>query len=287
MNVYRYTRFSLVYVFLIPLILAAQIPNAGFEMWSGGNPNDWLTSNVPGVAAPVTQSGSSHSGSSAVRGEVLFLFESVYPPYLFAGGDGSGITITQRHAELTGYYQLFPQGNEVLYVTTVMYDNVSPIGAGEISLPAAGSYSQFSVPIEYFSSATPSRFWVQIVLIDTVNDLPTVGSVFLLDDLALSAPTSISGDEQVIVPQEYSLEQNYPNPFNPSTTIAYTLTQGGAVKLDVYSPSGQHIKTLFHGIQNAGRHVAQWQPTNLASGIYIYRLATNSKIITKKMLFMK
>src|ERR1041384_7993311 len=50
------------------LSLAAQIPNAGFENWTAGDPDNWVTSNNnSGNVINVTQSANFHSGSSAVR----------------------------------------------------------------------------------------------------------------------------------------------------------------------------------------------------------------------------
>jgi hypothetical protein len=273
---------------MIPIILVAQVPNASFEMWSDGNPDNWLTSNIPGAATPVTQSGTSNSGSFAVRGEVVPFVQTVLAPYLYAGTGELGFAVSERHEGLTGYYQFSPQENDILFVAVLMFDqDVTLIGTGGAFLEEAGVYTQFNVPIEYFFSGTPTQCVIEFVVNDTIADVPDIGTFFLLDDLALSGPTSISGDEQAIVPNEFSLEQNFPNPFNPSTTIEYTLTQSGEVKLDVYNSLGQHISTLFDGIQTAGRHVVQWQPFNLSSGVYLYRLETKNQVLTRKMLLTK
>ena len=288
MIVHRLFRFSLLYVIIIPLVLAAQVPNAGFEMWSSGNPDDWVTSNLPGVAAPVTQSGTSNSGSFAVRGEVLLVLQNILPPYLYAGTGGLGFTVSERHAGLTGYYQFSPQAGDILFVTVLMFDqDVTLIGTGGAFLEAAGTYTQFDVPVEYFLSGIPTQCVIEFVVNDTLSDEPDVGTFFLLDDLALSGPTSIHGDERDIVPQNLSLEQNFPNPFNPSTSIEYRISRSGTVNLDIYNSLGQHITTLFKGTQSAGRHVAHWQPINLSSGIYLYRLETQNQVLTKKMILMK
>ena len=54
---------------LFAFVSASQtIPNGGFETWSGGNPTNWLTNNLPPTVVPVTQSSSFHTGSSALQG---------------------------------------------------------------------------------------------------------------------------------------------------------------------------------------------------------------------------
>ena len=55
----------------LSLTVSAQIPNAGFENWTGGNPDGWISNNVPGFIETITQSNNAHSGSYAVRGEVV------------------------------------------------------------------------------------------------------------------------------------------------------------------------------------------------------------------------
>jgi hypothetical protein len=78
------TTFTLICFFalLFATPLVAQIPNAGFENWTSGNPDDWLTNNVPTLVAPVTQETPSYSGTYALRGEVLTFAGSPYAPVL-------------------------------------------------------------------------------------------------------------------------------------------------------------------------------------------------------------
>ena len=89
------------------------------------------------------------------------------------------------------------------------------------------------------------------------------------------------------VPTEYSLSQNFPNPFNPSTKIEYTLPSKGNVKLQVFSVTGQLVKTLTDKNQDSGYYSIDFNGANLASGMYIYRLSVDNKNFVKKMLYLK
>ncbi|NOY77871.1 MAG: T9SS type A sorting domain-containing protein [Calditrichaeota bacterium] len=94
------------------------------------------------------------------------------------------------------------------------------------------------------------------------------------------------------IPSEFSLDQNYPNPFNPVTSIHYTLPKSGQVSLVVYNEMGQQVKTLINKKQAAGTYVVSWQGTNdlgmaVPSGIYFYRLKTQSGTQVRKMLLLK
>lgn len=91
----------------------------------------------------------------------------------------------------------------------------------------------------------------------------------------------------VQVPSTSKLAQNYPNPFNPSTRIDYTVNEAQTVKLNVYNVRGQLVSTLVNGKKEAGSYSVTFNASNLASGIYIYRLQTGSKMFTKKMTLIR
>jgi len=80
------------------------------------------------------------------------------------------------------------------------------------------------------------------------------------------------------LPTLFALHQNQPNPFNPSTIISYQLPAPGDVLLNVYSITGQHIKTLVDGPAAAGYRTAMWDGTDeqgrrVGSGVYLYRIS--------------
>lgn len=89
------------------------------------------------------------------------------------------------------------------------------------------------------------------------------------------------------VPTAYALNQNYPNPFNPSTEISYAIPAKTHVTLRVYNLLGQEVATLVDELRDAGRHTVSWTATDIASGVYFYRLQTDDFSATKKMVFMK
>ena len=102
------------------------------------------------------------------------------------------------------------------------------------------------------------------------------------DDQTVSAE-----DIMTDLPQEVGLEQNYPNPFNPVTTIQYQLPADTHVELTVYNTLGQQVETLIDGRVEAGTHEVSFDGSNLASGVYIYRLQTDSKVISNQMTLVK
>jgi 5-hydroxyisourate hydrolase-like protein (transthyretin family) len=90
-----------------------------------------------------------------------------------------------------------------------------------------------------------------------------------------------------IGPKEFKLEQNYPNPFNPSTVISYQLPVISKVTLKVYDILGSEVKTLVNEEQEAGYKELQFNGSNFASGMYVYRLQAGEYVSTKKMMLLK
>ncbi|TKJ36838.1 hypothetical protein CEE37_14735 [candidate division LCP-89 bacterium B3_LCP] len=89
------------------------------------------------------------------------------------------------------------------------------------------------------------------------------------------------------VPTEYAVMGTYPNPFNPTTNISFALPLDAKVLLSVYDVSGRLVTTLVDGYRNAGIHDVTFDASDLASGIYLYRLEAGEFNVTGKMVLMK
>jgi hypothetical protein len=87
--------------------------------------------------------------------------------------------------------------------------------------------------------------------------------------------------------RDFKLSQNYPNPFNPSTTINFTLTKAGDVRLEVFDINGKFVKNLVNGYMNAGERELTFDASDLSSGTYFYKITTNGYSETRKMLLVK
>jgi hypothetical protein len=104
-------------------------------------------------------------------------------------------------------------------------------------------------------------------------------------------PTHInsSGSES---PNEYKLFQNYPNPFNPATKIKFQIKDSRFVTLKIYNILGKEIATLVNEKLNAGTYETQFSINSitnnqLSSGIYFYKLETESFSDVKRMVLIK
>jgi hypothetical protein len=101
-------------------------------------------------------------------------------------------------------------------------------------------------------------------------------------------PTIVSADEDdLLIIDEFKLNQNYPNPFNPTTTISFQLPQREFVTLKIYDTLGREVRKLVDKELKQGKYEVDFNASNLSSGIYFYRLQSDSFISTKKLILLK
>ncbi len=89
------------------------------------------------------------------------------------------------------------------------------------------------------------------------------------------------------VPLTFNLYQNYPNPFNPVTTMKYDLPEQSDVKISIINMLGQTVQEEVKLNQAAGIQTYTFNGVNLTSGVYFYRIKTNSFSDTKRMVLVK
>ncbi len=138
-----------------------------------------------------------------------------------------------------------------------------------------------------FGGATPK---LDLVTIQGSSGSPVPGPI--------TSPPIYNGEDDDEIPTVYALEQNYPNPFNPITTIRIALPEQAFVTLKIYNVLGQEVMTLLDNeMLDAGRQDVELNASDLASGIYFYRItaqgmdengiSTSNFHSVKKMLLLK
>ncbi|MCH8496770.1 MAG: T9SS type A sorting domain-containing protein, partial [Balneolales bacterium] len=106
----------------------------------------------------------------------------------------------------------------------------------------------------------------------------------LVGDTTFYYATSIEFEPGI--PTEFELGA-YPNPFNPTTQIRFELPLESEVELGVYTVTGRLITTLVNEVRPAGTHNVSFDASDLASGVYIYRIRAGDFIQTRKMTLVK
>ncbi len=174
------------------------------------------------------------------------------------------------------YYQLvaYSAGKEVLRIAAEnsALDTVAFVKAVDL-LNALGGKDTMMVNITILATSSNSSE-------------PLVSSV---DTLHVTLVNGIvTGVEDKLVPRKFFVSQNYPNPFNPTTTIRFGLQKEASVNLKIYNILGQEVAVLIHNqVMKAGVYNVNFNASNLASGIYIYRLISGNHVVAKKMMLLK
>jgi len=116
-------------------------------------------------------------------------------------------------------------------------------------------------------------------------------SISINSNIQQSLRTSVTGTTGIInqntIASSYSLSQNYPNPFNPSTNFSFSIPKNENVSLKFYDVLGNEVATYVDGFLNAGSYSVEFDGSNLASGIYFYKLTTGGFTETKRMNLIK
>ena len=169
-------------------------------------------------------------------------------------------------------------------------------GWGTLILPE-GTYQALRLrteisTVDLFSGIeSPSFTDYDFFTLDNVFVSIFVGSDGTISDVNYSVfdggMTSIPVEDEGALPESFFLAQNYPNPFNPSTSISYSLPATSDVTLKVYTINGQEVRTLVQSTQAAGAYQVEFDASELASGLYLYRLETASFSQTRLMSLIK
>jgi hypothetical protein len=125
------------------------------------------------------------------------------------------------------------------------------------------------------SDGTPFRAEDCVVLVGMPDTKP--------DDRPDDKPNNKPGDRR----RKPELLAASPNPFNPTTSVEYYLPERQRVRISVFDVSGRMVAVLVDGVQSAGDHVARWQASGFASGIYFCRLESGSVVSTKKIVLLR
>ncbi|HXV13428.1 MAG TPA: FlgD immunoglobulin-like domain containing protein, partial [Candidatus Krumholzibacteria bacterium] len=115
---------------------------------------------------------------------------------------------------------------------------------------------------------------------------------YLLESVIDGESRELHRGVAIVPARELVLEQNHPNPFNPRTAIRFYLPERGPVELDVYDVRGALVRRLARGDFDSGPHEVDWDGTDahgqpVASGMYVYRLVTERRALSKKMMLLK
>ena len=186
---------------------------------------------------------------------------------------------------------LLSNGGTIQLTGSIMVPNGYSIHWEDESTRSTQSRVAYSIPAstirKMIITFTPT---LETSYIDTllISSDDTFNSSVAIPMIAVALPDANSDQ----IAMATILKDNYPNPFNPSTTILFDNKSPTKVTLEIFNIKGQKVKTLINNIIDKGTYHITWKGDNdrnlqVSSGIYFYRLRTNSYCKTKKMLLLK
>ncbi len=287
---YLYTPFA---------IAQNEIPNPGFENWSGGNPVGWDTSNEnilgTNFVTVTQQTSNPHAGNACARITTvtnnIFLVGPVTMPGMVTLGElfidflnqtasiTGGVPVSGLPKFLKGFYKYTPSNVDSAFIGIGLtrWNGTSADTVGYAYKSFGGvitNWQEFSVPIEYFSPDWPDT--MNIVLISS-NNVPTAqnnGSTLQVDDLMLEysgvAVQDIGLDKQCFV-------------YEGSDNQLYIKTPGHMPSdIAIFSLNGTQTARL----NNCNSDTNQIPVSNLQAGVYFAKITLPGNIV-KTVKFIK
>jgi hypothetical protein len=213
--------------------------------------------------------------------------------------DVRDFSVYQNHLDLAGDAHLV-MPDPVIPIELISF--ISEVSSGKVKLSwaTATELNNYGFEIERCSK---ERDWRAIAFVEGkgttteiqnytyVDDLFGVNSerlYYRLKQVDFNGQFAYSSELEVNTPaSSFNLFQNYPNPFNPTTVIKYAVAKLNHVSLIIYDSLGQQVQRLVDEVKNPGYYQAEFDGTNLPSGVYYYSLLSGEYSATKKMTLIK
>ena len=134
-------------------------------------------------------------------------------------------------------------------------------------------------------SSTNATYWYWLESVSLSGESNICGNI----SIEMSEPDNPTPPINIVT----GLHQNYPNPFNPDTKIQFAVEEPTKAKLSIFNQKGQKVITLFDDIAHPDQYYKlDWngqdsKGKSVASGLYFYKLETDSNDSIKKMLLIK
>lgn len=222
------------------------------------------------------------SDSVSIKGTSLswnywygYFSEEVHTNYFFHATLDSVVYDSLNH--------LAPLG--IMYIDTLWFDSDTALALAENQggVDFRNHHTGFKIIASLGKPLVPNstnRWYIQYISLDDHSDR-------LHFNLDATASTVDEVKKFEILSPNLVLQQNYPNPFNSTTTIRFAIPKAGLVELKVYDIRGKELRTLVKEHITPGNYFVDFDGSELASGIYFYKLIADNYIEIKKLILLK
>ncbi|MFY8108532.1 MAG: T9SS type A sorting domain-containing protein [Bacteroidia bacterium] len=277
--------------------IKAQIPNGGFENWDTTNlfiykhiyPIGWMSNNLYWQSVnkqnAVVPSTDAHSGNYSMKMTVLN-DTSEYKQGASCGtfegdllmGEANGkFAINSKPAGIEFWHKFTSPKKESFLLFVNLYNGENQVGSAMIySEENSTSWSKLASVIDYSSNESPDSASISIMV--GFSDTPTVGTVFMIDDLSFTTTTAIN---------EVSIENGlnvYPNPSSGEINITLNDAPSKDLLLSLKDISGRTIKTFSNEELVFSHNEIKLKINSYDPGIYLLEMKSNSKILSKRII---
>lgn len=202
---------------------------------------------------------------------------------------GNGITSNVGTFNAEGWYSTAAYGNrryiqpsEVRLTSPFHQTNPNPVPQSTPIASPALTGASFSNPRLQHPFFTPTTY---VGAFGTGSRWDAGWANYDPQNTSYGTPTSVTND--LMTPGSFYLRQNYPNPFNPATVITYGLPHGSRITLTVYDILGREVYKEIREHPEAGSYHIRFDATGLPSGVYVYRIATETFTAARTMMLLK
>ena len=270
---------ALALLFVAGASQAQQIPNGSFEVWEGGNPTGWITTNFPPVVYPITQSSTAVDGQSSLHGEVLDLGGFGVPAMAATGRMLTtetfelGFPFTSRPDALNGFVSAELNGTDTLNLIAVFRSGGDSIGVAFHRVGAdQANLTSFSAPVYWLDGRTPDTAYVMIII--DGEPAPTAGSSFNVDGLTFGPAASVQGPKEAESLIALRTSEGY--------EFQITNSQPQSTLLEIVDIHGRTVEVIHNDVTSSTR--IRWTASHLSNGMYIARLSTPGSSTQKKII---
>ena len=165
--------------------------------------------------------------------------------------------------------------------------NYSQLSGTSLACPLVGGVAALIIQArpEWTAMQVREAIMMTASMADSANNTYGYGIVNAGNAINYEITNSLDGQE--LLPYNYNLIKAYPNPFNPSINIEIKIGSSHDLEVDVYSHDGSFISNIFDGKTIGNVQKLKWEPSKLASGVYIIRVKYNGKFGYKKVTYIK
>jgi photosystem II stability/assembly factor-like uncharacterized protein len=197
---------------------------------------------------------------------------------LFAGTYGGGVFCSSDHGST---WTNINNNSPARYIYSILIDRADNIYASTFNFGVIHSTNNGNNWDQFFSGLGGIEYYSLAISPE--------GRLYVGSDNGLYRSTSKISLPHNPLPKYTTpfLSQNYPNPFNSISNITFYTPSDKKILITLYDLLGREIMTLANSFYSTGWHSVSCSSEGLASGIYIYRMQSDSFSDAKKIVVLK